>query len=514
MWKKFKTALPRTSLRLNLMVVCEIVLLLLVSLAVLLYFSRQILKEEAKNNAEQTLEATVLNIDNVMMSVEQTTFNVYQDLQGHLDQPDRMFTYSRKVVETNPYIVGCAIVFKPDYYPDHHLYMAYLHRKGSESMTNETTELETLDKFTNCPYTEQIWYTEPMNVKQACWVGPLKNEDTEREAIITFCLPIYDHGECVGVVASDLPIEVLTNIIHSTRPFSRGYAVLLNNKGSYVVHPDKEKLKRKTVFGKTLMNSPEALEAARAMVAGETGGKAFHMDKEEWHVFYKPFHSTREYGMPMKQLGWSAGVVYPQDDIFGDYNILTYLVLVITVLGVLLFFILCRMLIRHRMKPVHMLIKSAQRVAEGNYDEMVPNTHREDEIGQLQAHFQQMQRSLSVKSGELKLLTKTLKERSEVLNKAYGNAQGSDRMKMTFLHYMATQMTEPSNLIERSVMKLSNNYHEISPQEADYKVGVIKQQSEAILDLLDHMIEALQIEAEEPEKSEMEQNMGKEVSHE
>ena len=101
-----------------------------------------------------------------------------------------------------------------------------------------------------------------------------------------------------------------------------------------------------------------------------------------------------------------------------------------------------------------------------------------------------------------------------MLNKAYGNAQGSDRMKMTFLHYMATQMTEPSNLIERSVMKLSNNYHEISPQEADYKVGVIKQQSEAILDLLDHMIEALQIEAEEPEKSEMEQNMGKEVSHE
>ena len=130
MWKLSKINIPHTSLRLNLMVVCEIVLLLLISLAVLLYFSRQTLKEEAKKNAEQTLEATVLHIDNIMMSVEQTTFNVYQDLQGHLDQPDRMFTYSRRIVETNPYIVGCAIVFKPDYYPGHHLYMAYLHRKG------------------------------------------------------------------------------------------------------------------------------------------------------------------------------------------------------------------------------------------------------------------------------------------------------------------------------------------------------------------------------------------------
>ncbi len=511
MWKLSKINIPYTSLRLNLMVVCEIVLLLLISLAVLLYFSRQTLKEEAKKNAEQTLEATVLHIDNIMMSVEQTTFNVYQDLQGHLDQPDRMFTYSRRIVETNPYIVGCAIVFKPDYYPGHHLYMAYLHRKGSESMTNEMTELETLDKFTNCPYTEQRWYTEPMNVKQPCWVGPLKNEEAEREALITFCLPIYDHGECVGVVASDLSIEVLTNIIHSTKPFSRGYAVLLNDKGSYVVHPNEEKLKRETIFGKTLVNNPEAQEAARVMVAGETGSKAFHMDREEWYVFYKPFHSTRVYGIPMKQLGWSAGMVFLEDDIFGDYNVLTYLVLVITVLGILCFFIFCRMLIRHRMKPLRMLIKSAQRVEEGHYDEIVPNTQREDEIGQLQEHFQQMQRSLSAKSSELKQLTETLKERGEVLRKAYGNAQGSDRMKATFLHYMTTQMTEPSSLIERSVIKLSNNYDAISPQEADYEVEVIQKQGKVILDLLDHMIEALKIEAEEAEK---EINAGKEVSHE
>ena len=511
MLKKLKKiTIPHTSLRLNMLVVCETVLLLLLSLAVMQYFSRQILKEGAKKDAEQTLDATVLHIDNIMMSIEQTTFNIYQDLQEHLREPERMVTYSRKIVESNPYIVGCAIVFKPDYYPGHKLYMAYIHRKGSES-TTDRTELEKLDKFTDRPYTEQIWYTEPMKAKQACWVGPLKNQYAEQEALITFCLPIYDNGECVGVVASDLNIEVLSDIIHATKPFAHGYAVLLNDKGSYVVHPDEVKLTRKTVFGKTLVKSPDALEAARAMVAGETGSKAFHLDKESWYVFYKPFQRTKDYGIAIKPLGWSAGVVYPQDDILGAHNILILMVLVITVVGAALFFGLCHMLIRRRMKPVRMLTRSAERIAQGHYDEEVPNAQRDDEIGQLQDHFQQMQRALAAKATELEQLTKRLTQRGEELSKALGSAQGSDRMKTTFLHYMTTQMTVPSDLIERSVMKLTNNYEQLSPQEAGYEVEVIKEQSETVLNVLDNMVEALQIEAEEAEKEVKER---KEASHE
>jgi hypothetical protein len=104
-----------------------------------------------------------------------------------------------------------------------------------------------------------------------------------------------------------------------------------------------------------------------------------------------------------------------------------------------------------------------------------------------------------------------LKRRGEELRKAYDGVQGSDRMKTSFLHYMTTQMTTPADIIERSVVKLSNNYLTITPQEADYEVSVIKRQSEIVLDLLDHMIEALQIEADESEKK---LKAGKEVCHE
>ena len=509
MRKKLRLFIPHISIRLNLMVVCVMVLLISLSLAVLLFFSRHLLKEEARNDAEQTLVGTEQHINNVLMTVEQTTYNIYQDVQWHLDQPDRMFTYCRKIVETYPYIVGCAIAFKPHYYPQREQFMAYVHRTGNEQGGGALVSAE---KFGKRPYTEQVWYTLPMSTGRACWTDPLPEEENEG-VTLSFCLPIVVHEECVGVIAVDLPVSLLSQIVHSVKPTPNSYCVLLGSTGSYIVHPDVEKLsKKKTALEWAEANEdPSVREAAEAMVSGKSGFKTFRMDNEDWCVFYKPFHHTASVGRPLDSLGWSAGVVYLKDDIFGSYNILVSLELAIAIVSVLIFFLLCRMLIRRQLKPLHMLNCSAQRIAEGHYDETVPNAQSDDEIGQLQDCFQLMQQSLSAKSSELEQLTTMLRIRGEELQKAYGSAQGSDRMKTTFLHYMTTQMTVPADRIERSVMKLVNHYQDITPQEADAEVSVIKKESDIVLDVLEHMIEALQIEAEESEK---EIKAGKEVVHE
>ena len=295
--------------------------------------------------------------------------------------------------------------------------MAYVHRKTSGGTAEESTELVRQETFTDRPYTEQKWYTEPMKLGKECWVDLMQQGEYEGEALTTFCLPIYDkNNQCVGVIGIDLSIE----------------------------------------------------------------------HKKE--------------------------IAYTDAEVFHSFRYLTYLVLAVTVVGILLFVILCRMVIRREMRPLRMLTKSAQRVADGNFSETVPDTQRDDEIGQLQELFKLMQQSLASKSAELEQLTTRLTTRSEELRWTMGHAQGSDRMKTSFLHYMTTQMTEPSDLIERSVMKLCNNYYTLTPQEADYEVEVIKTQSEIILDLLDHMVEALNIEAEEAEKEIRVIKEGKEVS--
>ena len=228
--------------RLNVQVAFEALLLLTMTLGILAYFSHMALREEAMRNAEQTLEGTVQNIDNILLSVEQSTGNIYYDLLKHLDDPDRMFTYSRALVESNPNIVGCAIAFKPGYYPDRDLFMAYVHRKTSP--THGHSNLETSETFANRPYTEQIWYSEPMKTGKVGWIDPLKGMDTEdNEPLITFCLPFTDGGnERVGLIAVDVSINQLSKIILAAKPSANGYSVLLGHNGAYIIHPDKEKL--------------------------------------------------------------------------------------------------------------------------------------------------------------------------------------------------------------------------------------------------------------------------------
>ena len=68
---------------LKIQVLAEALLLLAVTFGIVAYFSHRALQREAIRNAEQTLQGTIQNIDNILLSVEQATGNVYYDLIRH-----------------------------------------------------------------------------------------------------------------------------------------------------------------------------------------------------------------------------------------------------------------------------------------------------------------------------------------------------------------------------------------------------------------------------------------------
>ena len=474
--------------RLNVQVAFEALLLLAMTLGILAYFSHMALREEAIRNAEQTLEGTVQNIDNILLSVEQSTGNIYYDLLKHLDDPDRMFTYSRALVESNPNIVGCAIAFKPGYYPDRDLFMAYVHRKTSP--THGHSNLETSETFANRPYTEQIWYSEPMKTGEVGWIDPLKGMDTEdNEPLITFCLPFTDGGnERVGLIAVDVSINQLSKIILAAKPSANGYSVLLGHNGAYIVHPDKEKLSNPMIFSQKEQNvDPSEIEAAETMLAGKRGMKEFRRGNSDWCVFFKPFERVRWEGRSVGAIGWSVGVVCPEEDIFDTHNTLLFLVVTIAIVGLVLFFVLCSWMIRRQLKPLRRLTRSAQHIADGNYNESLPYNDRHDEIGLLQEQFEQMQRSLQQQVDELEDDTAQLQQHGDMLRTAYDKTLESDEMKSSFLHYMTKQMAVSTESIDGSVTTLCNNYHYLSQQQKERQVDNIERRTQTIVELLNHI---------------------------
>lgn len=463
------------------MVVLEIVFLLVLSLGALLYFAREALVSEAKMDAQQQLDATVQHVDNVLLSVEQTAGNIYYELQQHIGEPEQMINFSRHVVQCNPYIEGCAIAFKPNYYPGHEQFLAFVHR--GDLTTGEL--IQSTDAVRH-PYLERRWYKETLEQCRPAWKDPRRNDVLDLVPVITFCLPITDKsGECVGAMAVGVSINMLTKFVLSTKPSTNSYTVLVAQDGTYIMHPDPERLKGTKVLDlPDVAASPSATAAVEAMVSGETGDTSFEINGQTMYLFYKPFVRTDFPGRSKERPKWNIAIVHPKADIFSEYNHHVIHVLWISLVGLLIFYFGCRIAIRRLLSPLSMLTESAKSIAQGNFSLLIPDTGRNDEIGTFQKNFQRMQQTLEADIEEQKKLTDTLHEQREKLRQAYAKIQEGDQVQTTFLHNVTNRMLPHATTIMEHAMVLCDNYPNIEQEQAKDHVDEIHKQGDIILNLL------------------------------
>ena len=85
-------------------------------------------------------------------------------------------------------------------------------------------------------------------------------------------------------------------------------------------------------------------------------------------------------------------------------------------------------------------------------------------------------------------LSKTLKERGEVLQAAYEQSKVADEMKTNFLYNMSNQMTTPVAKINQSVKTICDQYDELTEEETIKQTNEIQQQGDKITSLLNQLI--------------------------
>ena len=426
----------RLSVKISLMAVSAMAVLLIASLVVMLLYSRKKVKEETMARVTLTLDAAVQNIDNILLSVEQSTGNVYYSLPSRINNPEALELYRRKLIDSNPYVADCTIAL------------------------GDTT------------VTESKWTVKPVQ--------------EGKEPLISFSVPLYNTaGQLAGYLGTDVSMGLLSRIVAQTKPSENSFCVLLDSVGNFIVHPDAEELMQQSAIEISKANAnAELVEAVQAMIAGQTDYRTFRLWGTDFYVYFKPFSRGSVRGRTIGHLGWSAGIIYPERDIFGDYNNLQYYVLVISIIGLLLTFLLSHAVIKSRLKPLLMLTSQAQHIAAGNFSEPIPDSKHIDEVGRLQDNFQLMQRSLATQIDELESLKNTLYQRCEGLRQAYDQAKKADRMKTSFLHNMTNQMMEPADAIEKDVLQLCSQ----SDRDTAQLVSDVQKKGKAITELLKNLI--------------------------
>ena len=381
--------------RLSLLIVLLAAAIFIASLGFMFQQSQKSVHNEAIYRAEQVLDNTVQRVTNLLDRVRVATDNTDWLPVRHLNAPDSMFVYSRRILVNNPDLNGCSIAFEPYYFPERGKYFSAF------SIQEDGVIRTTQEGNAGYEYFTFDWYQLAKLLDRPCWTEPYFDFNPQdiysKEMIASYCKPLKDeNGKYVGTIAVDMSLGWLSETISAIKPYPHSYSMMIGRGGTYFVHPDSTKLFYETIYTETLeKDDPDRVALGKAMQAGEEGMKRMIMDDEDCYVLYKPLGET----------GWSVAIVCPVSDILSGYKRLRISVALIVILGLLLMLFLISRIIRRELEPLGRLTSQARTIASGEFDKVLPDDGRVDEIGELTRSFSGMQHSLVSYVEELKKTT-------------------------------------------------------------------------------------------------------------
>jgi len=383
------------SRKLSLLIAVFAAIIFSASLGFMFTQSLKTVRNEAISRATQVLDNTVLRVNTILQRVEIAADNTDWLVMRHLDTPDSLFVYSRQALQHNPGLSGCSISFEPYYFRERGLYF-------SAFAMNDNGVIRTTQKGNSLyEYFYMDWYLLPKMLDRAVWTEPYFDYNPRniysKEMIASYCKPLKDEfGMFMGTLSVDISLSWLSETISSVKPYPNSYSIMIGEGGTFFVHPDQSKLLYQTIFTETLEHpDPDLTELGHAMLRGEEGMRKIVFEGTNDYVFFKPLGNT----------GWSVAIVCPESDIFSGYTRLRRIVVTIVILGLILMLFIFIRIVGRELEPLKKLASQTGTIAEGHFDQTLPDDGRTDEIGQLTKSFGNMQQSLINYIEELKETT-------------------------------------------------------------------------------------------------------------
>ena len=374
---------------------------------------------------EDMLEISAEQVSRMASDVSAGALNLIPQVEESLDNPARLEMLLERILKQNPGMRSCGISFVENYYPQKgRSYVPYVYRRDS-------THIEVVNHaMQKQNYQKDEWFVQGLQAKEGFWSEPFyEANDTTKAPLMAYLHPIRNkQGRAVAVLGADLSIDSLYMKMDAMdeEVFISGwsgngdkdrrkarkarwvpYSFLISQNGTFIVHPKKHRIVLDNIenMAKASEDTAAIASVGRRMMAGEKGsyGKEIDMDMAA-EVDVEGLNSY-VFFTPVKGTGWSMGLVVP-------YLVIDIMAFIVA--GLLVFFILLAVLlvwlvswygIRRATKPLKQLTTSANEVAKGNFDTVLPEVKHNDEIRLLRDSFEDMQHSLTQYMEELKQTT-------------------------------------------------------------------------------------------------------------
>jgi methyl-accepting chemotaxis protein len=86
--------------------------------------------------------------------------------------------------------------------------------------------------------TTRPWYEQAVKENGLIWTSPYVNSANHQEIDISVAKPVYDRNEFIGVVAIDLDMNYLLNMVDEIQVGNNGYVFIADSEGRIILHKD------------------------------------------------------------------------------------------------------------------------------------------------------------------------------------------------------------------------------------------------------------------------------------
>ena len=248
-------------------------------------------------------------------------------------------------------------------FPD--MQVLYLATAGKELYSSPAMDLPS-----DFDPTTRTWYLQAMQSPGEVIYTDVYADSSTGEPVITLAKAVTGDGVVQGVLATDINITALEELVAQKELGYGGYSILLDNYGVALVHP--------TLTGENLLD--QDLPFIDNIYKEETEGvQRYTYDGEKRVLSFNTVDET----------GWKIGGVFLEKDMLQLANGILRTIVIVGLIAIVVASISTILLARYITRPILRLNSEVTKVADGDLTGDI-EVHSKDEIGVLAASFKTM----------------------------------------------------------------------------------------------------------------------------
>lgn len=305
-------------------------------------------------------------INHTLESAEATLQDHLWDLRRNLDNADSMLCATRRMIETNPDIVGGFITFIPDYYPEKgRLFEPYARKAGGKVKVSQIASPDH-------DYTLNPNYQKTLEEGRGFWTDPYRYVDENVSDLTTYSYPLMDsEGQTVGVCGIDIDLSWLGDTLNARHHYPSSFTLMLTEDGVLFAGPSDRHSKSGDIGQVVrILNDPAA--ARKRSESGRTAMIAFRdsLSHEKAFVYY----SSRD-----QEPRWKVAQVVFEKELYGKIRKLRFLDSLLTLAALIALFLMIERFARNERKlrdayVEHARIGNELGIARRIQEAMLPKT--------------------------------------------------------------------------------------------------------------------------------------------